>query len=148
MMSNLVTKAVENIYKMDMNELNQVVEAINLKRTHLAKQITRSILVGDVVGFTGKRGEQVSGIVSNGVLVHRWSQNQPLVLRMGPFSEMKQLSRAAAIKRLLDSNPQLDSPTRIMWETKLKNLALTEARYNERVVEVFKGIRPKYVDLS
>jgi|TARA_B110000977_G_scaffold197506_1_gene280180 hypothetical protein len=35
-----------------------------------------------------------------------------------------------------------------MWETKLKNLALTEARYNERVVEVFKGIRPKYVDLS
>jgi hypothetical protein len=67
---------------------------------------------------------------------------------MGPFSEMKQLSRAAAIKRLLDSNPQLDSPTRIMWETKLKNLALTEAKYNERVVEVFKGIRPKYVDLS
>ena len=67
---------------------------------------------------------------------------------MGPFSEMKQLSRAAAIKRLLDSNPQLDSPTRNMWETKLKNLALTEARYNERVVEVFKGIRPKYVDLS
>ena len=67
---------------------------------------------------------------------------------MGPFSEMKQLSRAAAIKRLLDSNPQLDSPTRIMWENKLKNLALTEARYNERVVEVFKGIRPKYVDLS
>ena len=64
MMSNLVTKAVENIYQMDMNELNQVVEAINLKRTHLAKQITRSILVGDVVGFTGKRGEQVSGIVT------------------------------------------------------------------------------------
>ena len=64
MMSNLVTKAVENIYQMDMNELNQVVEAINLKRTHLAKQITRSILVGDVVGFTGNRGEQVSGIVT------------------------------------------------------------------------------------
>ena len=64
MMSNLVTKAVENIYQMDMNELNQVVEAINLKRTHLAKQITRSILVGDVVGFTGKRGEQGSGIVT------------------------------------------------------------------------------------
>jgi hypothetical protein len=62
---------------------------------------------------------------------------------MGPFSEMKQLRRAAAIKRLLDSNPQLDSPTRIMWETKLKNLALTEARYNERVVEVFKGIKKK-----
>ena len=41
------------------------------------------------------------------------------------------------------SNPQLDSPTRIMWETKLKNLALTEARYNDRVVAIFKGIKKK-----
>jgi|TARA_B110000977_G_scaffold33464_1_gene44591 hypothetical protein len=62
---------------------------------------------------------------------------------MGPFSEMKQLSRAAAIKRLLDSNPQLDITTRTMWETKLKNLAFTEERYNDRVVAVFKGIKKK-----
>lgn len=62
---------------------------------------------------------------------------------MGPFSEMKQLSRAAAIKRLLDSNPQLDITTRTMWETKLENLALTEERYNDRVVAVFKGIKKK-----
>tara|TARA_B110000503_G_scaffold116858_1_gene176330 strand:- start:106 stop:306 length:201 start_codon:yes stop_codon:yes gene_type:complete len=62
---------------------------------------------------------------------------------MGPFSEMKQLSRAAAIKRLLDSNPQLDITTRTMWETKLKNLAFTEEQYNDRVVAVFKGIKKK-----
>ena len=62
---------------------------------------------------------------------------------MGPFSEMKQLRRAAAIKRLLDSNPQLDITTRTMWETKLENLALTEERYNDRVVAVFKGIKKK-----
>ena len=62
---------------------------------------------------------------------------------MGPFSEMKQLRRAAAIKRLLDSNPQLDITTRTMWETKLKNLAFTEERYNDRVVAVFKGIKKK-----
>ena len=38
-MSNNVTKAVEAIYKMDNDELNQVIEAIKLKRQYLARQV-------------------------------------------------------------------------------------------------------------
>ena len=63
-MTNIVTKSVELIYQMDMNELNQVVEAIKLKRTHLAKQTARTFMVGDVVSFTGKRGELVTGVIT------------------------------------------------------------------------------------
>ena len=62
-MNNLVTKASELIYQMDNDQLNQVIEAIKLKRTHLAKQAVRSFRIGDIVGFTGKRGNQVSGKV-------------------------------------------------------------------------------------
>lgn len=63
-MNNLVTKASELIYQMDMDQLNQVIEAVKLKRTHLAKQATRSMMVGDIVGFTGKRGNRISGKVT------------------------------------------------------------------------------------
>lgn len=62
-MSNNVTKAVEAIYKMDNNELNQVIEAIKLKRQYLSRQAVRSFMIGDIVGFTDKRGRQTSGIV-------------------------------------------------------------------------------------
>lgn len=63
-MANLVTKSVELIYQMDMNQLNQVIEAIKLKRTHLAKQTARKFMIGDVVSFTGKRGELVTGVIT------------------------------------------------------------------------------------
>ena len=63
-MCNLVTKAVENIYKMDMDQLNQVVEAIKLKRTHLAKQASRSVIIGDIVSFESRRGQTVTGKVT------------------------------------------------------------------------------------
>ena len=43
-MSNLVTKAVESIYQMDSDQLEQVIEAIKLKRQHLARQATRNII--------------------------------------------------------------------------------------------------------
>ena len=62
-MSNSVTKAVELIYTMNNNELNQVIEAIKLKRQHLSKQAVRSFLVGDIVGFTKKNGVRVTGQV-------------------------------------------------------------------------------------
>lgn len=54
-MANLVTKAVEAVYQMDNDQLQQVVEAIQLKRTHLAKQAIRNFIVGDMVQFTSKR---------------------------------------------------------------------------------------------
>ena len=60
---------------------------------------------------------------------------------MGPFSEEKQFQRAKAIEGLLERNPQLDDLTRAMWESKLKNLALTEERYNARVRAIFSGMQ-------
>lgn len=59
---------------------------------------------------------------------------------MGPFSEQKQFERATSIKRLLDQNPDLDVLTRAMWKSKLKNLALTEERYNARVKNIFSNM--------
>jgi len=63
-MSNLVTKASELIYQMDDNQLQQVIEAIQLKRTHLAKQAIRNFVVGDMVQFTSRRtGGKVNATV-------------------------------------------------------------------------------------
>lgn len=62
-MSNNVTKAVEAIYKMDNDELNQVVEAIKLKRQFLAKQAVRSFVIGDMVQFTNRQGGKVNATV-------------------------------------------------------------------------------------
>ena len=62
-MTNLVTKSVELIYQMDNDQLNEIVDAIKLKRTYLSKQAVRSFLVGDIVQFTKKNGVQVSGQV-------------------------------------------------------------------------------------
>jgi uncharacterized protein YkvS len=63
-MTNIVTKSVELIYQMDADQIDQVVEAIKLKRTHLAKTIARSIVVGDIVSFSGRRGQTVTGKVT------------------------------------------------------------------------------------
>ena len=63
-MSNLVTKASELIYKMDQDQLQQVVEAIQLKRQFLAKQAIRNFVKGDMVQFTSKRtGGKVNATV-------------------------------------------------------------------------------------
>ena len=63
-MANLVTKSVELIYQMDNDQLSEIVEAIKLKRTHLAKTVARSIVVGDIVSFNGRRGQTVTGKVT------------------------------------------------------------------------------------
>lgn len=63
-MTNKVTKAVELIYQMDNDELSQVIEAVKLKRQHLTKQATRSLMVGDIASFTSSRtGRDISGKV-------------------------------------------------------------------------------------
>lgn len=63
-MSNNVTKAVEAIYKMDNDELSQVVEAIKLKRQYLSRQAVRNFVVGDMVQFTSsKTGGKVNATV-------------------------------------------------------------------------------------
>jgi hypothetical protein len=63
---------------------------------------------------------------------------------MGPFSEEKQYQRAEAIQRLLDTNPQLNSETKTMWERKLKELSFNESTYNFRVREVYTQMRNSY----
>ena len=63
-MTNIVTKSVELIYQMDNNQLNEVIEAIKLKRNHLARQAVRSFVVGDMVQFTSRRtGGKVNATV-------------------------------------------------------------------------------------
>ena len=62
-MSNLVTKAVELIYQIDSADLSQVIEAVKLKRQHLARQATRSVILGDTVTFDA-RGRTVVGKVT------------------------------------------------------------------------------------
>tara|TARA_B100001057_G_scaffold200479_1_gene201162 strand:- start:1527 stop:1826 length:300 start_codon:yes stop_codon:yes gene_type:complete len=63
-MSNNVTKAVEAIYKMDNDELSQVIEAVQLKRQFLSKEAIRNFVVGDMVQFTSNRtGGKVNATV-------------------------------------------------------------------------------------
>ena len=62
---------------------------------------------------------------------------------MGPYSEDRQCQRAAAIQRLLDTNPQLDDVVRAMWQRKLSELSFNEATYNYRVKTVFTEMRNK-----
>ena len=58
-MNNSVTKCSEIIYKMDNDQLNQVVEAIQLRRQYLTRQATRALSVGDKVQFTSSKTGQV-----------------------------------------------------------------------------------------
>jgi 3-methyladenine DNA glycosylase/8-oxoguanine DNA glycosylase len=60
---------------------------------------------------------------------------------MGPFSEDRQYQRAESIKRLLDTNPQLDPVYKAMWQDKLKGLALNESTYNFRVKTIYSQMK-------
>jgi hypothetical protein len=62
---------------------------------------------------------------------------------VGPYSEDRQFQRATAIKRLLETNPQLDELTRGMWENKLRNLAMNETTYNYRVRNIYSNMKRK-----
>ena len=63
-MTNLVTKASELIYQMDGPQLQEIVEAVQLKRQYLAKQAIKNFIVGDMVQFTSSRtGGKVNATV-------------------------------------------------------------------------------------
>ena len=63
-MANLVTKASELIYQMDGPQLQEIVEAVQLKRQYLAKQAIKNFIVGDMVQFTSRRtGGKVNATV-------------------------------------------------------------------------------------
>ena len=63
---------------------------------------------------------------------------------MGPWSVEIQKKRADAIKRLLATNPQLDSYMKGVWQNKLNNLAQNEDEYNQRVKRVYSLLKPKH----
>ena len=57
---NTVQTAVSAINSMNNDELEQVVDAIKLRRTYLSRQTTRQLAVGDSVKFEA-RGRVVQG---------------------------------------------------------------------------------------
>ena len=61
---NTVQTAVTAIRNADRNELNQIIEAVKLQQTFLAKQSARTFSVGDAVQFKGRAGRTVVGTVS------------------------------------------------------------------------------------
>ena len=64
-MCNNVTKAIEAIRKLDSaSQVNQVIEAIKLQQTFVARSAARSITVGTMVSFQGRRGQRVTGEVT------------------------------------------------------------------------------------
>ena len=61
---NTVLTAVKAIHKANRDELNQIIAAVKLQQTFLAKTSARSFSIGDAVSFTGRGGRTVVGTVS------------------------------------------------------------------------------------
>lgn len=61
---------------------------------------------------------------------------------MGPWSEERQLQRVDAVMRLLDQS-NLSPWARQHWTNVLERIAMTEERYNARVVTVFSEMRKR-----
>ena len=53
--------AIRNIESTD--ELNQLIEAFKMQRTYIARNATRSLMIGDVVTFAGRGGRTITGSV-------------------------------------------------------------------------------------
>ena len=51
------------IHDMSLEDLQDVVEAVKLRRTYLHASTARSFAKGDKVEFTGRRGVQLQGVV-------------------------------------------------------------------------------------
>ena len=62
-MSNVNT-VITAIRNRDRDELNQMIEAVKLRQTFLARQASRSFVIGDIVSFTGRRNATVTGRVT------------------------------------------------------------------------------------
>jgi hypothetical protein len=61
---NNVQKAILAIRSIEStDELNQLIDAFKLQRTYLARNATRSLMVGDTVTFDAKMRGQITGQV-------------------------------------------------------------------------------------
>ena len=64
-MCNNVTQAVAAIRRLESSDqINDVIEAIKLQQTWVAKNAARSVQVGSLVTFEGRRGRTVTGEVT------------------------------------------------------------------------------------
>jgi hypothetical protein len=61
---NTVLTAVKAIHNANRDELEQIIAAVKLQQTFLAKQSARTFTVGDAVQFTGRGNRTVVGVVS------------------------------------------------------------------------------------
>ena len=61
---------------------------------------------------------------------------------MGPFNEMKQLSRKGAVLTILQQD-NLSEWARNYWGTVFDSITMDEGRYNSRVVTTFKNIQSR-----
>ena len=60
---NKLQSAIEAIMKMDNDELNQIIEAVKMKRTYLARSTTRALTVGDEVSFRTRSGYEDGKVI-------------------------------------------------------------------------------------
>ena len=61
---NNVQQVISAIHSVQTNdELNQIIEAVKLKRQYLSKQAVKSFRVGDKIQFTSRGGVPVGGTV-------------------------------------------------------------------------------------
>lgn len=59
----MINTVLDQIQRMDNDELNRVVAAVKAQRTFNARNITRKLMVGDIVSFEGRGGATVTGTV-------------------------------------------------------------------------------------
>ena len=64
---------------------------------------------------------------------------------MGPFNEMKQLSRKGAVLTVLQQD-NLSEWARNYWGTVYDTIAMDEDRYNARVAVTFKNAKSGVID--
>jgi IS30 family transposase len=60
----MINTVIDQVARMDTQELNRVVDAIKLRRTFVAKESARGLFIGDPVSFEGKSGNTVQGTVT------------------------------------------------------------------------------------
>lgn len=57
------SQLIKAIYDMSLEDLQDVIDAVKLRRTYLHASTARSFAKGDKVEFTGRRGVQLQGVV-------------------------------------------------------------------------------------
>ena len=80
----MVNTVVDQIGRMDREELNQAISAIKLRQTYLARQASRSFSVGDKVSFTDRGNITVTGRITkvNRKTVVVSESNSPMVWKV------------------------------------------------------------------